>query len=72
MAVKPWNDDRPMKPRIVVGERSVDSRGMSLRFATERIEAIAPFLSRPCIGLAPGANGSPALRPHGVLPVFLP
>jgi len=38
MALKPWNDDRPMTPRIVVGERSVDSRGMSLRFATERIE----------------------------------
>jgi hypothetical protein len=23
-------------------------------------------------GFAPGANGSPALRPSGVLPVFLP
>lgn len=43
MAVKPWNDDRPMKPRIVVGERSVDSRGMSLRFATERIEQPADW-----------------------------
>ncbi len=37
--LKPWNDDRPMTPRIVVGERSVDTRGMSLRFATERIES---------------------------------
>ncbi|MNN90637.1 hypothetical protein D3C81_2086240 [compost metagenome] len=40
--------------------------------ATELKEASAPFLSRPCIGLAPGANGSPALRPSGVVPVFLP
>ncbi|MNW56523.1 hypothetical protein D3C74_342430 [compost metagenome] len=40
--------------------------------ATELKEAKAPFLSRPCIGLAPGANGSPFLRPSGVVPVFLP
>src|SRR5699024_12290532 len=25
-----------------------------------------------CIGFAPGAKGSPALRPSGVFPVFLP
>ena len=31
-----------------------------------------PWLSRPCIGLAPGANGSPLRRPSGVLPVLLP
>lgn len=30
------------------------------------------MLSRWCIGLAPGANGTPALRPSGVAPVFLP
>ena len=36
------------------------------------MEATAPFLSLPCMGLAPGANGSPARRPSGVLPVFLP
>lgn len=41
--LKPWNDDRPMKPRIVVGERSIESRGMSLRFATERIELPADW-----------------------------
>ena len=35
-------------------------------------EAIAPFLSRPCIGLAPGANAIPFSRPSGVAPVFLP
>ena len=47
-----------------------DSNG---NFATDDIEAIAPCESRPCIGFAPGANGSPALRPHGVVvPVFLP
>ena len=26
----------------------------------------------PCIGFAPGAKGSPAFLPSGVLPVFLP
>ena len=31
-----------------------------------------PCSSRPCIGLAPGANGSPCRLPSGVLPVFLP
>lgn len=40
--------------------------------ATEVNEATAPFTSRPCIGLAPGPNGLPPIRPHGVLPVFLP
>ncbi len=29
-------------------------------------------LSLPCIGLAPGANGSPFFLPSGVVPVFLP
>lgn len=28
--------------------------------------------SRPFIGFAPGAKGSPARRPSGVFPVFLP
>ena len=41
--LKPWNDDRPMTPRVVIGQRSVDSRGMSLRFATERIEQPADW-----------------------------
>ena len=40
--------------------------------ATEFNEAKDPLLSLPCIGLAPGANGSPAFLPHGVVPVFLP
>jgi hypothetical protein len=31
-----------------------------------------PCRSRPFIGLAPGANGVPARRPSGVLPVCLP
>ncbi len=41
-------------------------------FDTEDREATAPCVSRPCIGLAPGANGCPFLRPSGVLPVALP
>ena len=40
--------------------------------ATEFKEAIAPFSSLPCIGLAPGANGSPLCLPSGVEPVFEP
>ena len=40
--------------------------------ATDAAEAWMPWLSRPCIGLAPGANGSPCRRPSGVLPVALP
>ena len=40
--------------------------------ATDAAEAWMPWLSRPCIGLAPGANGSPRRRPSGVLPVALP
>jgi len=40
--------------------------------ATEASEAIAPLLSRPCIGLAPGAKATPLARPSGVAPVFLP
>src|SRR6478752_8357733 len=41
-------------------------------FATDRQDASHPWLSRPCIGLAPGPNGSPLRRPSGVLPVALP
>ena len=40
--------------------------------ATEFKEARAPEVSRPDMGLAPGARGSPCFRPSGVLPVFLP
>ena len=39
---------------------------------TEAAEAIIPCESRPCIGLAPGANGSPLRRPSSVLPVPFP
>ena len=49
---------------------SCDSSYGSL--ATDDREARAPCESLPCIGLAPGANGSPAFLPSGVLPVFLP
>ena len=40
--------------------------------ATEARDATAPCVSRWCIGLAPGAKGTPARRPSGVLPVALP
>ena len=40
------------------------SRNGSLE--TEDSEAIAPCVSRSCMGLAPGAKGTPALRPSGV------
>src|SRR6476620_4269471 len=41
-------------------------------FATDKQDASQPWLSRPCIGFAPGPNGSPFRRPSGVLPVALP
>ena len=41
-------------------------------FATDAKDATAPFVSRPCIGFAPGAIGSPIFLPSGVFPVFLP
>ena len=39
---------------------------------TDAAEAMMPCESRPCMGFAPGANGSPLRRPSGVLPVLLP
>lgn len=43
MALKPWNDDRPQTNRIVLGERHIDTRGMSMRFATEQIHTTAEW-----------------------------
>ena len=40
--------------------------------AISAIGSTAPFVSLPCIGLAPGANASPCFLPSGVEPVFLP
>lgn len=37
MPMKPWNDDRPQTRRVVLGERLVATRGLSVRFATEQI-----------------------------------
>ncbi|OBJ96437.1 AraC family transcriptional regulator [Mycolicibacterium fortuitum] len=37
MAMKPWTGDRPMTRRVVLGERAITTRGLSLRFATEQI-----------------------------------
>ncbi len=39
MALKPWNDDRPQTRRVVLGERQIATRGMSVRYATEQIHA---------------------------------
>ncbi|WP_135459791.1 helix-turn-helix transcriptional regulator [Mycobacterium sp. DL99] len=36
--MKPWNDDRPLTRRVVLGETAVATRGLSLRFATEQID----------------------------------
>jgi hypothetical protein len=41
-------------------------------FATLFKLANTPLASRPCMGFAPGAKGSPRLRPSGVEPVFFP
>ena len=41
-------------------------------WGTRAVTVTAPWVSRPCIGLAPGAKGWPFLRPSGVLPVALP
>src|SRR4026207_2522938 len=41
-------------------------------FAPEAAEAMMPCVSRPCIGLAPGANGSPLRRPAGGWPGVFP
>ncbi|OBB32985.1 AraC family transcriptional regulator [Mycolicibacterium peregrinum] len=35
--MKPWTGDRPQTRRVVLGERAVATRGLSLRFATEQI-----------------------------------
>jgi hypothetical protein len=62
---------RPSGSRLAVSEMpSAASRYGIL--ATEAAEAWMPWVSRPCMGLAPGANGSPWRRPSGVLPVAFP
>ncbi|WP_396922270.1 helix-turn-helix transcriptional regulator [Mycolicibacterium sp.] len=37
--MKPWDGDRPLTPRIVLGEKTVAARGMTFRYATEQIRA---------------------------------
>ncbi|WP_454793309.1 helix-turn-helix transcriptional regulator [Mycolicibacterium lutetiense] len=37
--MKPWNGDRPRTRRILLGERAVATRGLSLKYATEQIHA---------------------------------
>ncbi|MCV7066952.1 helix-turn-helix transcriptional regulator [Mycolicibacterium farcinogenes] len=36
--MKLWDGDRPLSRRVVLGEKAVATRGMSLRFATEQID----------------------------------
>lgn len=43
MAMKLWNDDRPLTRRVVLGEREMATRGMSLRFATEQIDSMTDW-----------------------------
>ncbi len=46
MAMKPWNDDRPLTRRIVLGETRVATRGLSIRFATEQIDTTTDWCCR--------------------------
>src|SRR5690242_13946470 len=67
------SDTRPRPPgtTVVVSEiPSCASRYGIL--ATDAAEAWIPWVSRPFIGLAPGAKGSPCRRPSGVFPVLFP
>ncbi|WP_081395865.1 AraC family transcriptional regulator, partial [Mycolicibacterium conceptionense] len=41
--MKLWNDDRPLTRRVVLGEREMATRGMSLRFATEQIDSMTDW-----------------------------
>lgn len=43
MALKPWNEDRPLTRRVVLGETTVATRGLSLRFATEQINTMTDW-----------------------------
>ncbi|WKG06848.1 helix-turn-helix transcriptional regulator [Mycolicibacterium sp. HK-90] len=36
--MKLWDGDRPLSRRVILGEKAVATRGMSLRFAAERID----------------------------------
>ena len=54
------------------GERDAVLRLVVGELGNANALASMPCVSRPFIGLAPGANGWPARRPSGVLPVFLP
>ena len=62
-----WNDSLENNENIKKAKDAI-WRVVKIEFK----EASAPFLSRLCIGFAPGANGSPFLRPSGVAPVLWP
>ena len=64
---------RPSEDGVALKVLEIPSRAYSYgSFATDSNDANAPWLSLPCIGFAPGAKGSPAWRPSGVVPVFFP
>ena len=51
---------------------AASAAGLLVTAETDAAAAWMPWVSRPCIGLAPGAKGSPLRRPSGVFPVALP
>src|SRR5215471_17098662 len=69
-----WSSDvRPKPSGTIVVVREIPSAASRYGiFETDAADAMMPCESRPCIGLAPGPNGSPLRRPSGVFPVPLP
>ncbi|ALI24449.1 Transcriptional regulator, AraC family [Mycolicibacterium fortuitum] len=43
MEMKPWNEGQPQKQRMLLSERQINTRGMSIRFATEQIDTTAEW-----------------------------
>lgn len=41
--MKPWNEVQPQKQRMLLSERQINTRGMSIRFATEQIDSTAEW-----------------------------
>lgn len=41
--MKPWNEGQPQKQRMLLSERQINTRGMSIRFATEQIDSTAEW-----------------------------
>src|SRR3569832_773978 len=62
---------RPAGTRVAVSEMPSWASRYGI-LATDAAAAWMPWLSRPCMGFAPGADGSPRRRPSGVIPVGFP